>query len=138
MEFVIHRASSALPGAGAYDTAPELWELGNNTPEISVAMTYTAGGLGGYPGIRAAWRIAEVSGMLDTVNDATITVAAPNATIDEYVAVIDCQSLLNGVAATTARVIKVPPGATHVQIQANEVGAAGTPGTLEIRLARNA
>lgn len=136
MPYTTHRASSALPDAGAYDTAPDMWELGPNTEEITVALTYTAGGAGGYPGLKLFWAVAGVTAMVDTVANNTLAVSAPNATVSEYNALLDCQSLLNGSGAKSLRVLKVPPGASHVQIQAREVGNTGAPGTLEVRLAR--
>lgn len=136
MPYTIHRESAALPASGAYDEDSSLWELGPNTEEITVALTYTLGGAGGYPGGRVLWTVAGVTGMIGTIANPTLSVSGTEGRESQYVRVFYLPALTGATEGKALLVLKVPPGATHVKIEPQEVGNTGAPGTLEVRLAR--
>ena len=145
MAYRTHIASVTLPAAGAWKAdatasgLPGAWR--NTTPGaryITVIVTYTAGGSGGYPKIRAVWThaAAEAGGSIrrprDTTTDGSATASAPNITVNNYATVVNMKGLTDGVSEVNSIVLQVPPDAAAVKIECAEVGATATPGTIII------
>lgn len=143
MAYRSHIASRALTAAGAWYTAataaslPGNWRESPGKRQISVLVTYTSGAAGGYPKIRPVWTFnaaADGTAFLgrDTTNSGTATASAPNITIDNYLTVVNLQSLTTGSAEKVAVVLDVPPNANAVKIECAEVGVTATPGTIVV------
>lgn len=146
MAYRTHIASRALEAAGAWYTAaspsglPGTWRENRGAKYVSVLVTYTAGGSGGYPKIRPVWtHVAAADGSTqflarDTTNDGSASASAPNITVSNYLSVFALKSLTDGSAEKVNVMLLVPPDAVAVKIEAAEVGATGTPGTIVVHV----
>lgn len=144
MAYRTHIASRALPALGAWYTSadeaslPGNWQRAPGARYITVIVTYTAGGSGGYPKIRPVWtHIAAASGgsrrsARDTTVDSSASASAPAITINNYHTVLNLKGLTDGSAEVNGIVLQVPPEAVSVKIECAEVGATGTPGTIVV------
>lgn len=146
MSYTVHIPSRTLEAAGAWYTSATptalrgSWREPPNPGSIVVLVTYTAGGAGGYPKIRPVWTYAlegtpaTTVNAYDTTNDGTITVSAPNATVDNYLSIAALKSLTGGSALTVSVVLTVLGNPTHLKIDAAEVGNTGAPGTIVVAI----
>jgi len=112
---IAHRASAALPNAGAFTDATDtpFATLAEGTRSVTFVCTYTRGAAGGYA-LYQVW-----------YGDGTSTWSAPT----RYEPVL----VTTGAGAVTAAItVAVPPGVTTVRLSAREMGVVATPGTLVI------
>lgn len=144
---VLHRASAALPAAGAFDDTPSFTPIKKATADspagtLSITLNYTAdvGATNGYPGFYIAWEVELPNGdtktIYDTVDIATVTPDNADGPVRQLRARVECESLMDGSDAWDGRVVDVYPGAIGVRIEAAEVGDTANPGTLAIYLGR--
>ena len=140
-----HIASRELEAAGAWYTAatasslPGNWREHGTVAQITVQVTYTRGGAGGYPAIRPVWSsVAAADGSTlktsrDTTNDGTATVSSGAIQISNYRTEVRMKGFSDLATIDTDDVIfVVPPGKTHVKIECAEVGNTGAPGTIVV------
>ena len=133
----VARAAAALPAAGAWDAAPtELFCAG--AEYVTLYITYTRGGAGGSVRLRleasphSVDRAVVEDWFLPTIKQVGAFAAGADVNSGEQ--------RENGVlyTATAAAAEMFAYGPVHIQaaerirVRAQEVGAAGTPGTLHI------
>lgn len=144
MAYSEHIASVALPAAGAWktDATPATilgnWREHRGAQYLTVIVTYTNGGAGGYPKIRPVWTHAKSGAPSttrtprDTTIDGSATASAPNITIDNYATAINMKGLTDGSGECNSVVLLIPPDAVAVKIECAEVGNTGAPGTIVV------
>lgn len=127
-------ASAALPAAGAY-TAPQALGVPDGSKYITFWITYTRGGAGGYPAFKPQFQGngvgIQMSGntMLDL---SSFAAAAPLGAVNFYVEQLKGPAPSDADALSYQLTFKLPAFVTIVELLAAEVGAVGTPGTIEI------
>ena len=146
--YIAHIASRTLEAAGAWYTSATPLVLrgswGENRGDIArlaILVTYTRGAAGGYPKLRFVWThtISGTAGTTvearDTTNNGTATVSSGALQIDNYRTEVLCKGF-SDLASIDSEVIpiEVPPGATHLKVEAAEVGNTGTPGTIAVAI----
>jgi hypothetical protein len=148
MAHVPHIASRALEAAGAWYTAATATTLRGNWREhrggqatITVVVTYTRGGSGGYPKLRFVWtHLPEASGGAtrsgrDTTFNAAGTVSSGALVVDNYRTEVPLKGFSDLASVDTDDiVIVVPPDATALKVECAEVGNTGAPGTIIVDL----
>lgn len=131
----VHRASAALPAAGAY-TSQAYTTIPAGIVNVAFWISYTRGAAGGYPAFRVQWSDAVDAGARDMILDeSSLVVSQPEGTLDTY------QETITGPTPQTDDPLvyiysySVPPLATGARLIAAEVGVVATPGTLAIGIA---
>jgi hypothetical protein len=117
---VAHRASAALPAAGAWtatgDATPTpVYTVPAGITSVTFAITYTRGAAGGYPYLQAFLTNGTESVKLPLVYHPDLVPTGAGAVVGVYT-------------------VAIPPGMTTIQLLAREMGVIATPGTLAIGL----
>jgi hypothetical protein len=114
---VAHRASAALPAAGAWTDVADTpaYTIPVGVSSITFACTYTRGAVGGYPYIQATLSNGTEPWTLPLVYHPDLTPSAAGAVVGQYT-------------------VAIPPGVTTIRLSAREMGVVATPGTLAIAL----
>lgn len=142
----LHRASSALPAAGAFDASPAFVPITKvtTTDQIGIVLNYTAdpGATSGYPGFRVAWEFpvdanSTSATVYETVDLATVTPDAQDGPVRQLRYRAECEDLTDASDEWTIRTIFVREGARAIRIEAAEVGDTVNPGTLAVYFSRS-
>ena len=138
----IVRASAALAGAGAWDATPtELYISGADT--VSLAFAYTRAGAGGSFGFQVQISLFSVAaaapaGSAEWQDGSVYGVGAIAAGADTVSAVqaeqIVFQATAAGQEAFAFQLQGLGGTVERIRIPCHEVGAVGTPGTLQATL----
>jgi len=130
------RLAAALPAAGAFSTGSKT-EILPGSDEVAIVSSYTRGGAGGSFKMRVWWYLQgdeDVPVGQVFRDDANATVADPIVTVDAYQLVLQGETAADANPVRRALLMTPPPGAVAVRLDAAEVGAVGTPGTLALRV----
>lgn len=146
MSYSLHRAFSALPASGAYDTSSEAFRIDRGSPRLAIVLKYTAdpGATNGRPCFRLRWSLAlpdsngdvTLTSAYETVRLAATTPDNVDAPVTELRARFECDGLTDGDAAVDVRTVDIPPGAGLVTVEPAELGDTSNPGQLAVWLGR--
>lgn len=125
--------NGVLPGAGAF-TNPLFASVPIGTKRVTFWVTYTRGGVGGFPAFRAQWSngVEEANEAVEDLS--SLVVAQPIGTINVYEHEMLGPIPGNATPLVYPLVFDVPDGTSGVRLIAAERGAIATPGTVLIAL----
>jgi len=127
---VVHRASAALPAAGAFDLAQAFFAVPGGTQDLTLYCVYTEGAVGGFPAYRVEVGNGTEQVRQTLIDGSSLVIVQPNATVKL------AMSELNGPTGTSSYALEfcLKRGVTQIRLIAAERGVPGTPGTLLITL----
>ena len=127
-----HIASAALPGGGLF-TNQAMENLPGGAAELNFLVTYTRGGVGGYPKFQMEWGtdVDSTDGYHELIEDLAVFVGSGAiGSAPTYIDEIPGPVPQSASALKYVLQFSVPYGVTRFRLIAAEEGDTGNPGTL--------